>query len=242
MLHSHAVRTALLVLFAAGAVGCNLQVDQIFQMKDGSGVDTFLVSKDGTFEIPQGRLEFQGGTVMRIHISTSLLDYLDGTVDGTVELLDLLFAIPNLHFLISDVGLICVVLDDPKGGGTFQYNVLAQQATFDVQVNSKALITNQVFRNSVKDGLFLFPFHLQSTIPLSLLDALGLFTGTGSLEVTQHLDQRFTVLVKASPTSTTDFIPFIIGIRGDVTLDTTDTFPATPKVLQCVDFLAGQGT
>ena len=239
---SRAVRTALLVLVASSAFGCYLQIDQTFAMQPGSGLDSFLVSIDGTVEVPQGRMEFQGGAVMRIIIGSSIIEYLDGTVDGDVQLLDLLFAIPNLHFLISETGLICVVLDTPPGGGTFAYDVLAQEATFDVQVNSKALITQEVFRRSVKDGLFLFPFDLQSTIPLTLVDAIGLFTGTGALEVSQHIDQKFQVMLKANPYTETEFLPLTIGVRGDVTLSSTDTFPATPKVLECVDYLAGQGT
>jgi hypothetical protein len=239
---SRAVRTILLVLVAASAVACQLQIDQTFAMAPGSGFDTFLVSEDGQHEFPQGRMELEGGAVMRIIIGSSFLDYLDGSVDGDVQLLDLLFGIPNLRFLISDTGLICVVLDTPPGGGTFAYDVLAQEASFDVQVNSKAVITNEVFARSVKDGQFLFPFHLQSTIPLTLVDAIGLFTGTGALTVSQHIDQRFNILLKANPYTTTDFITFIVGVKGDVTLSSTDTFPATPTVLQCVDYLAGQGT
>lgn len=240
MLNSQTVRIAVLGLFASGAIGCNLQIDQIFAMQEGSSLQTFLVSNDGTLEVPQGTMEFEGGAVMRIIVSSDLLDYLDGTVDGDVQLLDTLFAIPGLQFFIANTGLICVVLGDPPGGGTFAYNVLGQTAAFDVVVNTEALPVDPVYQRSIKDGKFLFPFDLEAEIPLTLIDALGLFTGTGSMEVTQHIDQRFDVLLRSCPTCET-YLTFHFGVRGDVTLASTDTFPATPKVLECVDFLAGQG-
>lgn len=152
MLDSQTVRIAVLGLLASGAMGCNLQIDQIFAMQDGSALQTFLVSNDGTLEIPQGTIAFEGGAVMRIKVSTDLLDYLDGTVDGDVELPDLLFAIPGLQFFIANTGLICVVPGDPPGGGTFEYNVLGQTAAFDVQINTEALPVDPVYQRSIKDA------------------------------------------------------------------------------------------
>jgi probable HAF family extracellular repeat protein len=46
--------------------------------------------------------------------------------------------------------------------------------------------------------------------------------------VSQHIDQRFNILLKANPYTTTDFITFIVGVKGDVTLSSTDTFPRHP--------------
>jgi hypothetical protein len=186
---------------------------------------TYKRGSSAVIELPQGRMEFQGGTVMRINVSTSLLDYLDGTVDGDVEILDLLFGVEGFKFLIFDAGLLCVVLDDPPGGGTFNYDVLAQEATFDMIVNTKALVTDPYFAANLPGGAFIFPFALNSTIPLTLLDAVGLFTGTSSVEVTQPLDMIFTT-------------PFWLHVKGEVTLYSTDSFPATPAVLSCVDYLS----
>jgi hypothetical protein len=237
MPNSHSLRLALLGLLASGAIGCNLQIDQIFAMQEGSQLDSFLVSDDGLSEFPQGVIQFEGGAVMRIIVSSDLLDYLDGVVDGDVQLLDLLFAIPNLRFLISDVGLTCVNLDDPPGGGTFTYNALSQTAGFDVLVNSKAVPTDSTFQAAIQNGNFKFPFDLESEIPMTLVDALGLVTGTGSMVETQHIDQRFDVMLRDCRSCNT-FFPFHLGVRGDVTLASTDTFPATPKVLACADFFA----
>ena len=155
MSKSHFVRIALLGLLASGAIGCNLSIDQIFAMKDGSSLNTFLVSTDGTLEIPQGAMTFEGGAVMRITVSNNLLDYLDGTVDGDVALPDLLFAIPGLQFFIANTGLICVVPGNPPGGGTFEYKVVQQTAAFDVQINTEALPVDPTYQRAIKDGKFL---------------------------------------------------------------------------------------
>jgi hypothetical protein len=238
MQRTKAALTALLASIALGTVGCSLQIDQIFEMKDGSGVDVKLVSVDGTVEVPMGRLAFQGGTVMRINTSATLLDYLDGTVDGDVQILDLLFAVPNMKFLILDMGLICVVLDDPPGGGTFSYDVLAQQAAFDVLVNTKAIITNATNAQLIQGGAFKFPFDLEAAIPLTLIDALGLFTGTGSMEVTQALDAYYIVPMTPNFWDPSIVRPIRIHVIGEVTLNSTDTFPAPPPVMSCLDYLS----
>jgi hypothetical protein len=233
-----AALTALLGSLVLGTTGCSLQIDQIFEMKEGSAVDVYWVMQgsDQQVETLLDQITFEGGVVMRINTSTTLVDYLDGTVDGDVEILDLLFGIPNLQFVFTATGPICVVLDDPPGGGTFAYDVLAQQAAFDVLVNTKAVITNPNFAQLVVGGAFQFPFDLQASIPLTLVDALGLFTGTGSLEVTQALDAIYTIpLYQNGPGS--NVFPFKVHILGNVTLSSTDTFPAPPIVLDCLDFL-----
>jgi len=232
---SNLVLAAVLGWMTLGATACSLQIDQTFAMQEGSGVDVFLVGDYG--ELPLDRLVFEGGTVMRIIVSTTLLDYLDGTVDGDVEILDLLFAIPNFKFLVFYTGRLCVVLDDPPGGGTFSYDVLAEEATFDVLVNTKAVITT-FFANLIRGGSFKFPFDLESTIPLTLVDALGLFTGTGSLEVTQPIDAYYTVpIIKVADDPSQDF-QYPLHVKGEVTLQSTDTFPVTPDVLGCLDYLS----
>src|SRR5262245_24209397 len=111
----NALLIGLLGSIAFGTVGCSLNIDHIFAMKDGSGADVALVANNGN-ERSMGHMSMLGGTVMRITTSASLLDYLDGVVDGDVSILDLLFSIPDMSFLGVPVGLVCVVLDDPPGG------------------------------------------------------------------------------------------------------------------------------
>src|SRR5262245_58814771 len=102
-----ALRVGLLACIALGATACSLSIDQTFAMKEGSSVAINWYFAPGG-EIPLDRLVFEGGAVMRINVSTTLLDYLDGTVDGDVEMVDLLFGIPNFKFFFSSSGLICV--------------------------------------------------------------------------------------------------------------------------------------
>ena len=240
MLRTNRILIVALVLLAMGSTGCNLAIEKIFEMKEGSGVDVALITygRGGQqIELPQGRLVFEGGTVMQITVSTSLLDYLDGTVNGDVAILDLLFGVPGFRFLIFEAGLVCVVLDDPPGGGTFQYDVIPQLAEFDMNVNTKALITNAAFASMIRDGAFKFPFHLQAVMSMTLIDALGLFTGTGTLEVTQALDAYYSVPMIVRPEDPSYDYMLPIHVTGEVTLATTDTFPATPTVLACLDYL-----
>src|SRR5262249_47741132 len=97
-------------LLALGSTGCNLAIEETFAMKDGSGLNLFASGcMNVSCDVPVGRMPLEGGTVMRILLSTTLLDYLDGTVDGDIEMGDLLFAVSNikLYGFIS-TGLICV--------------------------------------------------------------------------------------------------------------------------------------
>jgi hypothetical protein len=236
MLRTNVVLTAALAWMALAATGCSLSIDQTFAMQPGSGVDVFVRGDPGRGEAFIDRLEFEGGTVMRIDVSTSLLDYLDGTVDGDVQIVDLLFAVPDFQFIIFFTGLICVVSDDPPGGGTFSYNVLAQEATFDVAVNTKAIITN-FLANLIRGGAFRMPFALEATMPMTLVDALGLFTGTGTLEVTQPVDANVDVPLVNIPDDPSQDYTYPLHVKGEVTLNTTDTFPTPPTVLACVDYL-----
>jgi len=224
-------------------VGCSLSIDQILEMQEGSGVDLAIVAPDGVNEHRVGGFQFQGGTVMRINVSTTLADYLDGTADGDVEVLDLLFAIPSSVFILLPTGTICVMLDEEfDNGGTFSYNVLAQEATFDVAVGTKAVPISPLFANAIRGGALEFPFDLESTIPLTLLDAIGLASGTGSLVVTQPVDLYTSVALVSVSGDPADDIVIPLHVTGEVTLESTDTFPTPPLVLDCLEFFAGDPT
>ena len=86
-----------------------------------------------------------------------------------------------------------------NNGGTFSYDVLAEEAAFDVFVGTRAIPVIEDFAKLIRGGAFAFPFDLEASIPLPLVDALGLVTGTGSLEVTQTLDEYYTVPVMYDP-------------------------------------------
>jgi hypothetical protein len=228
--------TVLVGLLAFGTVGCSLDIQKTFAMKDGGNVlDVAISCADKTCDVPIGQMSLEGAAVMNIAVSTTLLDYLDGTVDGDIEVVDVLFAVPGILFFgLVDSGLICVVPEVPAGGGTFTYDTLGQKAVFDAAIHTKALLTNPAFANIIKGGALAFPFQLHSTVPLSLVDALGLFTGASAVEVTQPIDEYYTVTYNTGGS-------FFIHATGAVTLQTTDTFPATPNVVQCLDYLNPPG-
>src|SRR5215813_9307973 len=102
-------------LLALGSTGCSIAIDKTFAMKDGSGLDLFASwCHNPSCDVPVGHMPLEGGAVMRILLNTTLLDYLDGTVDGDIQMLDVLFAVSDIKFYgFLSTGLICVVLDDP---------------------------------------------------------------------------------------------------------------------------------
>lgn len=207
---------------------CQLQIDKIFEMQPGSDLSLVYVQPSGP--IPQGVLRLQGGTVMRIDVSTSLLDYLDGTVDGDVEFLELLFASNGFAFFgLFQTGVMCIGLNlaDP-GGGAFTYDVLDETASFDVTVNTIGEPTNLIIQPLLPGG-FDFPFQFQSEIPMTLVDGLALFTG-GDLTITQDVDETFVVQPEGFAN------PFNFHIFGTVTLNTVDVFPVTDGVIHCLDY------
>src|SRR5262245_61225974 len=85
-------------LWALGSTGCSLSIDKTFAMKQGQ-LDLFEEEcLNPSCAIPAGHMPLEGGVVMRIVLDTTLLDYLDGTVDGDLQILDLLFGVSNVKF------------------------------------------------------------------------------------------------------------------------------------------------
>ena len=122
---------------------------------------------------------------MNIDISISLFDLFLGDFEGDIAVDELLIAAPGVNFLVVRRGIICIVPDASNpGGGTFEANLHPRTATFDVALN-----TNAVFGNRSCSGSFPFPFALESTLPFRLSDMLGLLTGSGSLTITQPINQ-----------------------------------------------------
>jgi hypothetical protein len=213
---------------AAGSVGCHLNIDSILAMQDGSHMDLTVLGS--TTVIP-----LEGGTVMNIDVNISFFDLLFWLpIDGDVAVSDLLFAAPPFDFLglpSLNTGDICVVSDEANpGGGTFEADVKHSTATFDVTLNTIALIGNPALAAALPGGGFTFPFALQSTIPMSFDQMLGLLTGSGNLSVTQMLD-----LDTIFPVTGVGNIPGHVG--GEVTLSTVDAFPTSPLLDDCIAFL-----
>jgi hypothetical protein len=228
MRHTRLLLSTLLVLFASGSVGCALSIEKTFAMQPGSGIDMYFTTYDDPpQDIFEGHLGLDGGTVMTIDLSTSLLDYLDGTVDGQVTINELLFDTTPLIFFGFNLGPMCIALSGPSGG-SFEYRMVQQTAAFDVVVDTTAELVDKTYAAFIGSDTIPFPFHLSAEMPLTLVDGLGLFTGTSQLTVTQNVDEHMVF-----GTGTTD-TPLKVHMLGTVTLKTQDTFPTTPQLEQCL--------
>ena len=217
--------------FAVGSIGCSITTESILAMEEGSNL---------TIEItpfPAQVLPLEGGTVMVIDVSIGLLDLLFGKIGGDVEIGELLFTTPPFAFLgiptLNTEELCVVPVPGDPGGGTFESNLFASTATFDVALNTIALIGNPALAATLPGGGLEFPFALQSTIPLSLGDALGLLTGSGDLSVSQTVDETIQVEISlGGPPTVLD-----ANVTGELNLSGVDAFPTSPLLDDCIAFL-----
>lgn len=218
-------------LFGASSVACSIQQETVLEMQPGSG----LVLAVGAF--PPQDMPLEGGVVMNIDISIGLLDLLFGQIGGDVSIGDLLFATPPFAFLGIPTLFteeVCVVTQDGNpGGGTFDANLYGKTATFDVDINTIALLGNEALAAALPGGGLAFPFGMQATIPMTLGDMLGMLTGSSDLEVTQDIDLDLVLDVSLGgpPVS----LPAHVG--GQVTLASVDAFPTGPLLDDCIAFL-----
>jgi hypothetical protein len=228
MRHTRLLLTSLLVLFASASVGCSLQIEKTFAMQPGSGIDMYFTTYDDPpVDTYQGSIGLDGGTVMTIDVSTSLLDYLDGTMDGQVTVSEVLFNTTDLIFFGFNLGPMCIALSGPSGG-SFEYQVVQQTAAFDVVVDTSAELLDKTYAAFIGSDTIPFPFHLAAEMPLGLADALGLFAGTSEMTVTQPIDEHIVFGEGTTPT------PLKVHMLGTVTLTTQDTFPTSPLIEQCL--------
>ena len=157
---------------------------------------------------------------MNIDIRISLFDLILGDFEGDISVEELLIAAPGVNILVPTQE-ICIIPDatDP-GGGTFEANLHTRTATFDVAVNTNAVFGNEVL------GSFPFPFVLESTLPFSLADMLGLLTGSTDLAITQPINQPLSFDVVG--------IPITGQLTGQITLSSADAFPTSPLLDECI--------
>lgn len=225
-MRTRTLSTLMLALLVSLTTGCVLQIEKTFEMTD-SVLETTLVSKlDPTIQVPGRPITLSGGTIFTIDVSTSIFDYLDATVDGDVTVDEVLFIAENVSIVLS-IGEMCIGLSGPSGG-TFEYEVLNENARFDVLVDTLAQVKNKnlpIFGGRT----FPFPFDLQADMPLPLFDALGLFLGTSDLTISQDIDQEF---------DPGQGIGFIVELLGTVNLSGTDTFPTNQLMEECAVSLA----
>jgi hypothetical protein len=224
--------TLAVAALAMNAVACHLQLEQILEAQPGSQFEISILT------LPPDIQTIEGGTVMNIDISIGLFDLLFGSFEGDISVGELLLASPGFNFFgipALNTGVICVVPDEvDPGGGTFEANIWANTATFDVDLNALALLGNPAVAALLQGGGFATSFALTSTVPFSLGDMLGMLTGSGDLEITQELDQDFEITVQIPPNPPTN----IAGhIGGQIALASTDAFPSSPLLQACIDLL-----
>lgn len=218
--------TALVVAVATGSFGCNLSIDQTLALEEGSALEIEVPAGSGTVAVAS----LEGGTVFNIDIAIGFFDILFGNIDGDVSVGEILFASNGFNLLGIDTQELCVVPDpaDP-GGGSFAADIFGGSATFDVSINTRGLVGNPALAAAIPDG-FAFPFNLQSTVPLTLADMIGLLTGGGGLSVSQELDETFDAQV--GPIT----VPLHIG--GELALGSADAFPTSPLLDACLAIIA----
>lgn len=211
-------------LLALASAGCNTEIEKIFALEEGSQMQvSILVSENPFRTVPFDPFGLEGGTVMQLAVATTPLDYIDLTVDGDVNLSELLFAMDGVT-IIAQLGTLCVGLQGPSGG-TFDYALLEQMANFDITIDSFARAEDPFVRNFI-GGDTPFPFEFQAEMPLAYTDALGLFLGTSDVSIEQEIYQL------------ADFGGIPLVIEGALTLGTVDTFPVTPLLETCSAVLA----
>ncbi|MDH4015830.1 MAG: hypothetical protein OEV20_00670 [Actinomycetota bacterium] len=218
--------TALVTVMSMGSVACNLEIDQTLGLDEGSAMEVEVPAGSGSV----GVATVEGGTIMNIDIAIGLFDILFGSIEGDVSVGELLFASSGFNLLGIDTEELCVIPDpvDP-GGGTFAADIYGGSATFDVAINTRALVGSPILGAAIPDG-FAFPFALQSTMPLSLGDMIGMLTGSGGLSVSQSLDETFDVTVGA--------ITLPIHLGGTLNLSSVDAFPTSPLMDACLAIVA----
>lgn len=223
--------TLVLGFVAFYSVACSLQVEQILAVQDGSELTI------GILDLPPDVLALEGGTVMSIDVSIGFFDLILGNVDGDVTVDELLIAAPPFNVLgipALNTEEVCVVPQDGgAAGGTFEANIWGGTATFDVAIDTIALIGNPILAALLPGGGFAFPFDLESSVPFGLAEALGLLTGAGGFAVSQPVDMDIQIDIDGPGPQPA--LPAHIG--GQIDLASVDAFPTSPLLDDCIAFL-----
>jgi hypothetical protein len=220
--------TLLLAVASAHSVACNLQIEQILEVQDGSEFTIQILT------LPPSTLVLEGGTVMNIDIQIGILDLIFGNIDGDITTDELLIASPSFLILGTPTGIVCIVPDpvDP-GSGTFDANIYAGTADFDVQLNTVAILGNPVLMALLGGGLP-FPFALQSQVPFGIVEILGLLTGAGGFDISQPIDEVIGIDLDGPGPQ-----PPIPGtLTGQINMGSADAFPTSPLLDDCITLLA----
>ncbi len=215
------------LVFAISSMGCSIQQEMILGVVEGSDIELTV----GQF--PASVLPLEGGVVMNLDISIGLGALLFGNIGGDVAVDDVLFSTEPFDFLgqaFLNTQEVCIVTQEgTTGGGTFDANIYSETASFNVVLDTIALLGNPALASVLPGGGVAFPFVMDATVSMTLADMLGMLTGGGSLEVSQELDTD--VLLNVLGTE----MPGHLG--GAITLAGVDAFPTSPLLDSCIAFL-----
>ena len=160
--------------------------------------------------------------------------------NGLVAMISLdrvLIAGTDIDILGLHTGTLCIYDDVANPGGGIAYlRPLRQEGDFQLNFNTLISVTDPFILSLFPDPL---PFvaSLDTTVPITLSDLVGLLLGGGSgggsgggLELAQEITSTL-------PTE----LPILGGgnVTANLTLATVETFPADPLLTECEDFLAG---
>lgn len=211
----------------------------------------------GQIDLPL-TLALQGENTIRIQIpafppgrdtfSSTLLGGADATVtldlnpfhlfspNGLVALLSIdqvRIAGTDINIAGLHTGTLCIYDDVANPGGGIAYlRPLRQEADFQLSFNTLISVTDPFILSLFPDPLP-FEAELDTTVPVTLSDLVGLLLGNGTgggLELSQEIT-----------TTLPDDLPILGGgnVTADLTLATVDAIPADPMLDECEAFLAG---
>ncbi|NNL67211.1 MAG: hypothetical protein HKP30_13270 [Myxococcales bacterium] len=224
------VRLGFVILFGAGSSACgsiDIPLDLALV-----GDNSITITAPDT---PPLGTTLVGGVETTISVDIGLFSLLNpnGIVAG-IAVDDLLIAGENIPILggIVNTGTLCIEqnLENP-GGGFALLKIFQSEADFSLALNTTIRGTDPGFIALLElSGIDSLPFDtaVETTVPLTLVDLLGLVLGGGGgggLELSQDI----------STTLPAD-IPFFGGAMVDasLTLATVDSIPADPLLADCV--------
>jgi hypothetical protein len=225
-----------LAAFGANSIACSIEMESILEMEEGSQLELTVAP------FPVIVMPLEGGTIMNIDVSIGFFDLLFGSISGAINVGELLFATAPFDFLGNpNLGTeeVCVVADpNSPGTGTFDADLWGSTATFAMTLNTIALIGNPVLAAALPGGGFGFPFDLESTVPLSLGDLLGMLVGAGDLAISQTINEDILLPVDLDGPGPSPPINLNAHAGGTLSLVSADAFPSTPLIVDCINFLA----